>query len=81
VDRALVPVLGQDGRGRRGVVGAGGGADPTGAGRTDDAVLQVGGQLVGVVLGVPAVAQDHVRHPGLGQGLLGAAVLGSQQEC
>jgi hypothetical protein len=70
-----VPLPGQHGSGGCGVVGTGGRADPAGSGRTRDAVLEVDGQLAGVVLDVPAVAQQRVREAGLREQLLGGAVL------
>ena len=73
VDRVVVAVPDQRGRGRRSVVGAGGGGDPPVAGGAHDGPAgQVLADLRGVVLGVPAVAQDRERHTGRLQHLLGA---------
>ncbi len=70
---------GHDGR-RGGVVGAGGETHPALPGRPGDAVSEIGGQLGGVVLGVPAVPQERVRDAGGDDvGLGGLVVRGEDQ--
>ena len=61
-----------------GVVGAGGGADFAVAGAPARAPGRECGQLVGVVLQVPAVAQEGERDAGLLEERLGGLVLGGQ---
>src|SRR5690606_12503611 len=63
VRRVLVSLAGQYGDGGGRVVGSRGGGDPalTGGGQ-DRAVLQHGGEVLRVVLVVPAVAQQHIRY-------------------
>jgi hypothetical protein len=80
VDRALVAVTGQHCRSGLGEVGASRCAHLAGARRARDAVLEVDRQLAGVVLDVPAVAQQGVGHTGLGQQLLRREVLRGQQQ-
>ncbi len=76
-----VAVAGQHGRRGGGVVGARRGGDPALARVGDDrAVLQDRGQVRGVVLRVPAVAQERVRQPGVEDQLLGGPVLVGQRE-
>jgi hypothetical protein len=76
-----VAVLGQDGSGRLRVVRTGRDADLAVGGGAGDAVLQVHGQLAGVVLGVPTVAEQDVRDAGVGEQLLGGLVLLRKQQC
>ncbi len=79
VGPAEVALAGQDGHGRSRVVGAGGGGDPALARVGHDGpVGQHGGQVRGVVLRVPAVAQEGVRQAGVEDQLLGHLVLGRQ---
>jgi hypothetical protein len=51
-----------------GVVGPGGDADAAVVGAAEHCALQVGGELVGVVFEVPAVAEQHEWHTGITQG-------------
>jgi hypothetical protein len=81
VDGAAGAIAGQDGGGGRRIVGPGGSGHPAIPGGGDDLALgQVLGELVGVVLGVPAVPQGGVLQPGYGQELLGGFVLGRKDE-
>jgi hypothetical protein len=68
-----VAVAGDHGGGRDGEVLPGGGADAALAGRPEQTVGHGGRDVV--VLDVPAVAQQHVRQPGLGEHPLGLQVL------
>ncbi len=81
VHLVLVALAGEHGDGGRGEVGARGGGDAALAGTLrHGAVLQDGGEVLGVVLVVPAVAQERVRQAGVEDRLLGALVVGRQEE-
>jgi hypothetical protein len=80
VDVVVRTVAGQDRRCCRGVVGPGGRTHAAVAGAAEDRlVLQRRRELLGVVLEVPGVAEEHVVQAGVEDQPLGGRVFGRQQ--